>query len=197
MSTYLNILGFIFIKGTSMNFITFLEETDQSISWLDRYTQFFLEDNKKIIYQGFSLTEMYIKFALFKLLAGKGHRVTYVCNSIEQSFYFFKKLLNDLDISTSLYDVDSTKIKFFNDSVIEFLPLHLATNHSITSETLLIDVDFFPTKTSEYIIFQAMNSPHKPFNILCSISEIESTTFFNEYFDLLQAKLPVIKNFSE
>lgn len=194
MSIHLNILEFIF-KANIMNFIQFLEDINQPISWLERYTYFFLDSNKKIIYQGFSVTTMYIRFALFKLLESSNHRVTYICNSVEESFYLFKKFLNELDISSSAYTIDSTKITFFNGSVIEFLPLHLVTNHSITAETLLVDVNYFPTKTSEYIIFQAINSPHKPFNILCSISELESTTFFNEYFELIQAKLPVIKNF--
>lgn len=179
-----------------MNFIEFLTEVDQPITWIERYTQFLFEENKKILFQGFDITETYIKFAIFKSLERSDHRTSFISSVKEKAIYFLKKVLSDMNIPSESYNLSNNKIEFFNGSTIDFLPLNLVTNHTIEAETLLVDVDFFPTKTSEYIVFHAMNSPHKPFNILCSINNMEDTVFFKEYFDFIKNTIPIIKNFA-
>ena len=177
-----------------MNFIEFLNQIGREPSWIENYIQLLLKDNKKIIFQQCDVTDIYNYFALFNLLKECDHHITFISNSSEKSFYNFKIMLDDNKISSSAYKSSNSKITFYNNSCIEFVPLNLITNNTIKSNTILIDVDSFPTKISEYIVFNAINSQTRPEQMFCSIDDMSQTILFEEYFDLIRSKLPIISS---
>ena len=164
-----------------MNYTGFLKNFNIKESWIEEIT-LSMTYTKILHDKKYSNSTWYLTYALYQLVHKPNIKITFVGNSLK-IINQFTKMINELGYNSNHFEILTSKIVCVNGSEIIFVESNEITLNSISSNFIFIDIEKFPTVTSQLTIIELLKNDKKPLNIFCSFGDISSSIYFKKYIE--------------